>query len=292
VGYLIGIDIGGTNLRAAIISKEGEIIENFKTENEVVKGAPYNLDKLVNHIKTEWRNYEIEKVGVGAPGPLDLKIGKIINPPNLKGWENFNVTEYLNGKLKIPVKVNNDANVAGLGESIFGSVKECQSVFYITVSTGVGGALIMDGKIINGAHSQAGEIHNMIINEDKYSHSGLNKGGLEGQCSGVNIARIASEVYGKTLTTKEVFDYYENNDEKAVKVIDNWVNNISIGIANIITVIDPEVIVIGGAVLIYNTYLLPEIIECVKTKVSTPEIVDIRIAKMGDNAGLIGAAML
>lgn len=292
MGYLIGIDIGGTNLRVAVISKEGEIIENFKTENEVLKGAPYNLDKIVNHINTEWKDYEIEKIGVGAPGPLDLKIGKIINPPNLKGWENFNVTEYLNGKLKIPVKVNNDANVAGLGESLFGSVKECQSVFYITVSTGVGGALIMDGKIVNGAHSQAGEIHDMIINEDTYSHSGLNKGGLEGQCSGVNIARIASNVYGKILTTKEVFDYYENNDEKAVKVIDNWVNNISIGIANIITVIDPEVIVIGGAVLIYNTYLLPKIIECVKTKVSTPEIVDIRIAKMGDNAGLIGAAML
>lgn len=292
MGCLIGIDIGGTNLRAAVISKEGKIIENFKTENEVLKGAPYNLDKLVNYITTEWKDYEIEKVGVGAPGPLDLKIGKIINPPNLKGWENFNVTEYLKERLKIPVKVNNDANVAGLGESIFGSGRESQSVFYITVSTGVGGALIMDGKIVNGAHSQAGEIHNMIINEDTYSHSGLNKGGLEGQCSGVNIARIASNVYGKTLTTKEVFDYYENNDEKAVKVIENWVNNISIGIANIITVIDPEVIIIGGAVLIYNTYLLTKIIECVKIKVSTPEIVDIRIAQMGDNAGLVGAAML
>jgi len=292
VGYLVGIDIGGTNLRAAVISKEGKIIENFKTENEVLKGAPYNLDKLVNHITTEWKDYKIEKVGVGAPGPLDLKIGKIINPPNLKGWENFNVTEYLKERLKIPVKVNNDANVAGLGESIFGSGRESQSVFYITVSTGVGGALIMDGKIVNGAHSQAGEIHNMIINQDTYSHSGLNKGGLEGQCSGVNIARIASNVYGKTLTTKEVFDYYENNDEKAVKVIENWVNNISIGIANIITVIDPEVIIIGGAVLIYNTYLLTKIIECVKIKVSTPEIVDIRIAQMGDNAGLVGAAML
>jgi glucokinase len=290
--YLVGIDIGGTNLRAAVISKDGEIIETFKTKNEVSKGAPYNLDKLINHIETEWKDYEIEKVGVGAPGPLDLKIGKIINPPNLKGWENFNVAEYLNKKLNKPIKVNNDANVAGFAESLFGSAKGSSSAFYITVSTGVGGALIMDGKIINGFHSQAAEIHNMIINEDLYSHSGLNKGGLEGQCSGVNIARIASKLYVKTLSTKEVFEYYENNDKDAVKVIENWVNNISIGIANIITVVDPEVIVIGGAVLLYNTYLLNKIIECVKTKVSNPEIVDIRIAKMGDNAGLIGAAML
>lgn len=104
----------------------------------------------------------------------------------------------------------------------------------------------MDGKIINGAHSQAAEIHNMIINEDSYSHSGLNKGGLEGQCSGVNIARIVSEIYGRKISTKEVFEYYDNKDERAVEIINNWINNISIGIANIITVIDPEVIVIGA----------------------------------------------
>lgn len=292
MGYLIGIDIGGTNLRAAIISKYGDVIEHFKTENEVSKGACYNLDKLVNHIKTVWKDFDIDKVGVGAPGPLNLKIGKIINPPNLKGWENFNVAEYLNKKLNKPVKVNNDANVAGLAENLFGSAKGYISSFYVTVSTGVGGALIMNGKIVNGAHDQAGEIHNMIINEDKYSHSDLNKGGLESQCSGINIARIASNIYGSTLTTKEVFDYYKNNDRKAVSIIDNWIENISIGIANVITVVDPEIIVIGGAVLIYNTYLLPKIIKCVKTKVSNSEIVNIRIAKMGDDAGLIGAAML
>lgn len=290
--YLIGIDIGGTNLRAAIISKEGNIIETFKTENEVIKGPEYNLNKLVNQIKGQWSNYEIEKVGVGAPGPLDLRIGKLLNPVNLKGWENFNIKEYLSEKLSIPVKVNNDANIAGFAESLVGSAKECESVFYITVSTGVGGALIINKKIINGAHSQTAEIYNMIINEDKYSQGGLNKGGLEGQCSGVNIARIASEAYKKKLTTKDVFDLYENNDEKAVQIIDKWIDNISIGIANIIAVVDPEAVVIGGAVLIYNSYLLPKIIKCTKTKVADPAMVDIRIAQLGDNAGLIGAAML
>lgn len=292
MSYLIGIDIGGTNLRAAVVSKEGDIIEVFKVENEVGKGATYNLDKLVSHIKKEWSKYNIKKVGVGVPGPVDIKNGIILSPVNLRGWGNFNIKEYLSENLNLSVKVNNDANVAGLAESLVGSAKECESVFYITVSTGVGGALILDKKIINGAHSQAGEIYNMIINEDKFSHVGLNKGGLEGQCSGVNIARIASEVYEKTLTTKEVFDLYEGNDEKAVKIIEKWIDNISIGIANIITVADPEAIVIGGAVLIYNPCLLSKIVECVKTKVADPSMVDIRIAQIGDNAGLIGAAML
>ena len=292
MSYLIGIDIGGTNLRAAVISKEGTVVEIFKVENEVKEGPTYNLDKLINQIKIEWNKYEFQKVGVGAPGPLDIKVGKLLNPVNLKGWENFNIKEYLSEKLKLPVQVNNDANIAGLAESLVGSANECESVFYITVSTGVGGALILDKKIINGAHSQIGEIYNMIINEDKYSHVGLNKGGLEGQCSGVHIARIASYAYGKTLSTKEVFELYESNDEKAVCVIEKWVDNISIGIANIIAVVDPETVVIGGAVLIYNSYLLPKIIECTKTKVADPAMVDIRIAEIGDNAGLIGAAML
>ena len=290
--YLIGIDIGGTNLRAAVISKEGNILEIFKIENEVKKGAAYNLDKLITQIKMNWSKYEFEKVGVGAPGPLDLKVGKLLNPVNLKGWESFNIKQYLSEKLNLPVQVNNDANVAGLAESLVGSAKECESVFYITVSTGVGGALILDKKIINGSHSQTAEIYNMIINEDKYSHVGLNKGGLEGQCSGVHIARIASKDYGKTLSTKEVFDLYENSDEKAVQVIEKWVDNISIGIANIIAVVDPETVVIGGAVMINNPYLLSKIIECTKTKVADPAMVDIRIAEIGDNAGLIGAAML
>ena len=292
MSYLIGIDIGGTNLRAAVISQEGNIVEIFKVENEVKKGPSYNLDKLINQIKIEWNKYEFEKVGVGAPGPLDLKVGKLLNPVNLKGWENFNIKEYLNEKLNLPVQVNNDANVAGLAESLVGSAKECESVFYITVSTGVGGALILDKKIINGAHSQTAEIYNMIINEDGYSHVGLNKGGLEGQCSGVHIARIASEAYGKTLSTKEVFDLYESNDEKATRVIEKWIDNISIGIANIIAVVDPETVVIGGAVMIYNPYLLPKVVECVKTKVADTTMVDIRIAEIGDNAGLIGAALL
>lgn len=290
--YLIGIDIGGTNLRAAVISKDGKIVELFKVENEVQKGAVYNLDKIINQIRTQWKRYEIEKVGVGVPGPLDLKLGKILNPVNLKGWENFNIKEYLNKELNLTVNINNDANVAGLAEGLVGSAKECESIFYITVSTGVGGALILDKKIINGAHSQAGEIYNMIINEDTYSHAGTNKGGLEGQCSGLNIARIASNVYEEALTTKEVFDLYEKNDSKAVQIIENWIDNISIGISNIISVVDPEAIVIGGAVMIYNTYLLPKIIEATKAKVADPASVDIRIAEIGDNAGLIGAAFL
>lgn len=292
MSHLIGIDIGGTNIRAAVISKEGEIIDIFKIANEVSKGPEYNFDKIVKQIKTVWEEYEFERVGVGAPGPLDLKSGKLLNPVNLKGWENFNIKEYLKEKLDLPVEVNNDANVAGLAEAVVGSAKEAQSVFYITISTGVGGGLILDKKIINGAHSQAAEIYNMIINEDSYIQPGLNRSSLEGQCSGVNIARIASSYYNKELSTKEVFELYEKNDEKIVSVIEKWIDNISIGIANIIAVVDPEVVVLGGAVPINNPFLISKITEAVKNKVADESMVEIRLAEIGDDAGLIGAAML
>ena len=137
-----------------------------------------------------------------------------------------------------------------------GSAKGAESVFYITVSTGVGGALIIDNKIINGANSFAGEICNLIINEDKYSHSGLVKGGLEGQCSGPNIARIASEKLEKIVDTPEVFELYKKNNKVAIEVVNELCENLSKGISNIISVVDPEVIVLGGSVVLYNKDLL------------------------------------
>lgn len=290
--FYMGIDIGGTNLRAAVISDKGEIIETFKVKNETEKGAEYNLNKIADVLKNKWSKYNISKAGVGCPGPLDLKKGMILNPPNLKDWGSFNIKDYLTEKLGIPVKVNNDANVAGYAEAVAGCAKDAESVFYITISTGVGGGLIIDKKIINGAHSQCAEIYNMIINEDDYVQPGLNKSSLEGQCSGVNIARIASSVKKAELTTKEVFDLYEDKDEEIVHVIDRWVDNIAVGIADIIAVVDPEVIVLGGAVPINNPCLIDKITESVKKKTADPGMVEIRLAELGDNAGLIGAAML
>ena len=292
MGYYLGIDIGGTNLRCAVISKNGSIKEVFKTTNEPGKGAEYNLDKIIQKVKEEWTGYSLEKAGVGCPGPLDLKQGIILNPVNLKGWGNFNIKKYLEEKLHVPVYVNNDANVAGLAEATVGCAKEAESVFYITISTGVGGGLILDKKIINGAHSQCAEIYNMIINEDDYVQPGLNKGSLEGQCSGVNIARIASRAKNKELSTKEVFDLYNSKDSEIIDIIEKWVDNIAIGIADIIAVVDPEVIVLGGAVPINNKFLMPMISKKVKEKVADPNMVDIRLAELGDDAGLIGAAML
>ena len=290
--FIVGIDIGGTNIRAALLDEERNIIDKIKIKNEVDNGPEYNLSKITNHINEAWISKGILGVGVGCPGPLNIKTGNILKAPNLRGWDNFNVKKFIEDNTSLKTEVNNDANVAGLAEAVIGVAKEAESVFYITVSTGVGGALIIDNKIINGANSFAGEICNLIINDDKYSHSGLVKGGLEGQCSGPNIARIASERLGRVVNTPEVFQLYNDNNEVVKPVIDELCENLSKGISNIISVVDPEVIVLGGSVILFNNNLIEVIKEKVIEKVINKDAVDIRIAEIGDDAGLRGAGLL
>ena len=292
MNYIVGIDIGGTNIRAALLNNEREVLEKFKVKNEVEKGPEYNLDKLINHINENWKDKGIRGIGVGCPGPLNIKEGTILIAPNLKSWEGFNVKEYIAKNTGLKTELNNDANIAGLAEARVGVAKAAESVFYITVSTGVGGAFILDNKIINGFNSSAGEICNLIINEDKYSHSGLVKGGLEGQCSGPNISRIASEKLERRIDTPEVFKLYNECNKEALNIVEELCENLSKGINNIIAIVDPEVIVLGGSVILYNKDLLKIIIEKVKEKVINKDSVDIRIAEIGDDAGLRGAGFL
>ncbi len=290
--FIVGIDIGGTNIRAALLDEERNIVDKIKIKNEVEKGPEYNLSKITNYINEQWITKGIRGVGVGCPGPLNIKTGTILKAPNLSGWDNFNVKKFIEDNTSLKTEVNNDANVAGLAEARIGAAKDAESVFYITVSTGVGGALIIDNKIINGANSFAGEICNLIINEDKYSHSGLVQGGLEGQCSGPNIARIASEKLGRKLDTPEVFELYKEDNRVVKDIINELCENLSKGISNIISVVDPEVIVLGGSVILFNNNLIEVIKEKVREKVINKEAVDIRIAEIGDDAGLRGAGLL
>lgn len=292
MNYFIGVDIGGTNIRACVIDEGNNIVDKFKIKNEVSEGPTKNIDNLYKEINKRWQAYNIKSLGVACPGPLDLKNGIIINPPNLIGWENFQIKDYMSEKFKLPVIVNNDANVAGYGEAMVGVAKECESVYYITLSTGVGGGFIYKNEIVNGFNNVAAEINNMIINEDTYSHSGLNKGGLEGQCSGTNISRLANSKLHQQISTKDVFDRAHLGDKICKDVIDNWVLNISKAISNIIVTVDPEVIVLGGSVILNNAKYLDNIVESVKKLVFKGVNIDIRLAELGDDAGLIGCGVL
>ncbi|NRT72822.1 ROK family protein [Clostridium beijerinckii] len=290
--YFIGIDIGGTNLRAAILDNEYNLIDKFKIDNIVEKGAKCNIDNLINMITEKWNKYKVEAIGVACPGPLDIRNGVIINPPNLRGWEGFKIKKHFEEHFELPVIVNNDANLAGYCEARIGAAKNAESVYYITLSTGVGGGFIYKNQIVNGFNNIAGEVCNMIINEDKYRHAGLNSGGLEGQCSGVSISRIGSGKCGQEFSTKDIFDKASGGDVDCLDVLNEWTINLSKAIANIITTVDPEVIVLGGSVILNNSNYLEKLINEVKLRVFNNTNVNIKLAKIGDDAGLLGAGIL
>lgn len=286
----IGIDIGGTQLRAAIFDEEGIFIDKFIIHNDQTIGAAGNIDKLVNYINKQ--NYSFKGIGIGCPGPLNIRLGKILNPPNLYGWNDFEITKYFEEKTKIKTILNNDANVAGLAEAVKGAGVGYQSVFYITISTGIGGAYVYNGSIINGANSTAAEIYNLIVNEDTYSHKGVNPGALNEQCSGSALKRIASERYGRVIDGKELFELYYKRDEIAIEIIEKCVDNMAKGIANIACVVDPDIFIIGGSVATCNPGFVGMLAETAKKYVLCPEFLRMEMAGLKDDAGLIGASLL
>ena len=286
----IGVDIGGTSLRAAVVDENGKITDRTETVNRKDLTPTENLKPLADFINAHKEN--AAGIGIGCPGPLDPFDGRILNAPNLPGWENFKVTDYFEDQTGLHTELTNDANAAGLAEALAGAGKGQDSVYFLTVSTGVGGAFVYKGEIVNGANGLAAEVHNMFVNEDTYTHRGMNPGGLELQSSGTAIGRIATEDYGRPVDAREVFDLYREGDETAVRIVNDAARNLARGIENIVCVVDPAMFIIGGSVALKNPEFLDLVREYAKQYIFFPDRLDIETARFGGDAGLTGAAML
>lgn len=287
----VGIDIGGTQLRVGVFDSEHKQVATYKTANDPMLAAQENVDKLIDFI-TGYGD-EIAGIGIGCPGPLDIRSGKILTPPNLtSSWDNFEIAAYVEEKTGIRSVLNNDANVAGLAEARMGAGKGFESVAYITLSTGVGGAYIYKGELINGAHSNAAEFWTMLVNDDPHYHEGAMPGTLNEQASGSGLARIASLRLKREVTTQELFELYHANVDAAVGVVNRSADAMARGIANIACTIDPDVYVIGGGVAIHQPDYVDLIIEHARNYVLGPEYLNVKMAEFGDDAGLLGASLL
>lgn len=286
----VGIDIGGTQLRAAIFDEERNIIDSIKIANDRQLTAEQNLDKLIDFIMSH--PYPYRGIGIGCPGPLNTRLGTVLCPPNLVGWDGFELVKYVEHKTNVKTILNNDANVAGLAEAVLGAGAGYESVVFVGISTGIGGAYIYQGKLINGANSNAAEFWNMIINEDSYCHKNANPGSLNEQSSGSGLQRIATLRFGKPMETKELFRLYYEREPLAVEIVEEAAENLAKGIANITCTIDPDIIILGGSVAIHNLGFVGKIAEKAKKYVLCPQYLKIELARFGDDAGLIGASLL
>lgn len=285
-----GIDIGGTQLRAGIYDKDHQLVDFFKTSNDRAKTAEQNMAVLVEFLMKHRES--LRGVGIGCPGPMDIKAGKLLKLPNLVGWDGFEIVRYMEERMGIPAALNDDGNVAGLAEAVLGAGKGYETVAFIGVSTGIGGAFIQNGRIFNGAHSNAAALWNLIVNEDPRHHKNASPGSLNEQCSGSGLATAATAYYGEPADARTLFARANTGDTGAQAIIEKAADALARGIADITVTFDPHAIVIGGSVAIHNPSYIARAAEIARDYILFDDDLPILPAVYGDDAGMLGAALL
>ncbi|WP_214703606.1 MULTISPECIES: type I phosphomannose isomerase catalytic subunit [unclassified Exiguobacterium] len=280
----IGIDLGGTNTRIAAVSLKGDVLKQytFKTQPQLpFEETLQSIEMAIHQFGVE---FDIQHVGIVAPGPLDLKRGMFLTPPNLPNCHNQKIIEPLNQRLNLSVSLENDANAAALAEAKFGAGKGYDSVFYVTVSTGIGGGYVYKHQIIRGANGSAGEIGNMIIRSNGPAHPVLNRGSLESLASGTALIKRANDK-GYTNVPSLLLDAEDRH---------HFVEELASGLANIIHTVDPDVIVLGGGVMMSASLFWNELQQAVSNKMYPHASGKTRLCltQLSGDAGVIGAAFV
>ena len=309
----LGIDIGGTKIASGVLDARGNIIEtkflatlgNGEKEGEILGQVFNSIDSfgqpLINRIKA---------IGIGVPGPT--REGILINPPNIPSWRNVNLKKIIEERYQLPVLLENDANAAGYAEMVFGAAQGYKNFVYITISTGIGTAIVIDGKVYRGKNSLAGEGGHVVINYDSPDQidSGIN-GSIENSASGTAMARkVRTRLENNPELETELLEYVNNDLEKisATKINQAAINGdefayrmiretgfkLGIWIGSLISLLDPELIVIGGGISKIGNLLFDKIKKTapkytINTFASETEIVQ---AMLLENVGIYGAASL
>jgi glucokinase len=308
--YVIGIDIGGTMIKGALLNKEGELIEKYETESHAEVDADAfiaNIITFVNHIRKGHEN--VISLGIGIAGLLNNTREILIESPNLPTLKNVLLKSEFESSLKLPVFIENDANIAALGELYVGEGKNLDSFLLMTLGTGLGSGLILNGELCIGETGKGGELGHTIVQPDGKPCSCGKKGCLEAYCSGsamVNMAKEALEankpssllkIYNNdpsSLTPKAIYTEAENNDELCHDIFKKTAKYLAIGISNVNNLIDIHNFIIGGGVSKASHIFKEGLIEEVKQNVFniSKNKIRIMISTLGNDAGILGAGWL
>lgn len=306
----VAVDLGGTSIRAALYTEEGKLLARYILPTLAHEGLEATLGRIFTAIEEVMKGWEKPAaIGVGAPGPLDPWKGIILSAPNLPGWENIPLAEILWKRFDVPAFVGNDANVAALAEHRLGAGKGFSNIIYVTVSTGIGGGVIVDGLLLLGAGGLAGEVGHIVVKPDGPPCTCGGIGCLEALASGPAIAREALRrlkeginssiprfVEGpiENLSAKEVAMAAFEGDPLAQELFREAGYYLGIGFVSLIHIFNPSRIIVGGGVAKVGRLLLEPAEEVVK-KLTMKEFLqgfEIVPAALGDEAGLLGAYLL
>lgn len=311
-GLIIGVDIGGTKTAVALATAEGRVIRRHRMPTPARQEPEVLLEAIcqaIEQVRGDVGMGQVSGVGVGVPGPYDSRLEVLSSSPHLPMWRNVPLKQLLEKKLGKPAFVDNDANAAALGEHRFGAGVGTSHMIYITVSTGIGGGLILGGKLYVGASGAAGEVGHMTIDVNGPRCSCGNFGCWESLASGTALAREAVarlqtsadsrilELAGGDLgrvKAELIFEAYQQGDVLAAALIQRAAYYLGVGLANLINIFSPEMIVIGGGLSNMGEALLGPAESVARERAFSISASAARIvpAKLGDDSGVLGAVAL
>ncbi|MGD1996181.1 MAG: ROK family protein [Anaerolineae bacterium] len=309
--HYVAVDFGGTQIRAARYGEDMRIQERIALPTEAEEGSDRVLGRIEAAVREVWPSPggEVAALGVAAPGPLDSRRGVLLFAPNLPGWHDVPLRDRLTEMFGIPAFVGNDANLAALGEHRFGAGQGVDDLIYLTISTGIGGGIVLDGQLFEGGRGLGGEIGHMVVDAQGPPCLCGSRGCLEALASGPAIAQAAREAIAEgrpssllervggdpeRITAREVNQAASEGDELSCEVFQRAGFYIGVALVSLMYLLNPSLFVLGGSVTKAGDLLFEPIQEVVETR--APEVyrrgVPILPAVLGDDVGLAGALAL
>lgn len=308
----IGVDLGGTKIAAALVDREGGILGEDRRPTEAERGVEHVMANMAAAARAAAGDHlgRVSAVGLGAPGPLNIARGLIFKAPNLPGWDDVPVVSLLQERLGgLPVFLENDANAAGYGEWAVGAGRGTRNMIYLTISTGIGGGIIIDGRVYHGRDDAAGEVGHMTVEPDGPPCGCGRRGCWESLCSGTAIAaemarRLAAGARSRALdlaggdpqavNPAHVAQAAREGDTEAAAVLEKAFFYLAVGITNLIHFLNPEMVVLGGGVAKLGDQLFIPVRRLVQERAYPALVKDLPIvpAVLGDRVGVLGAAMV
>ncbi len=310
----VGLDVGGSAMKAGVVDDTGQPLSSVSLATEAYKGQEFGLERMCETIRLAiaeagLRLEQIQAIGVATPGTMDIPAGIILDPPNLRPWQNVPVRRHIQEHFQVPTAFQNDANAAAFGEFWVGAGKEAHSMVLYTLGTGVGGGIVIGDLVIEGEHSHGAELGHMKIEMTNPRQCGCGRWGcLEAYASATAVVKRAREALAVDggmsslhqvlkdrkgeITSKDIFDAAAAGDALAEKIVEETAFYLAVGTTNLMHTIDPDMVVFGGGMIAAGEAFLDLIRRQVK-HLAFPvpaEKTQIRYAQLGSDAGFIGAA--
>lgn len=295
-GFVLGVDIGGTNIKCQVADLSGTSLHQEHWETFPENTSKGFIRKLVAEIRSMLRRVPLREsrlkaLGVATPGVVDPYRGVVLGAsPNLPEWSDLRLGEFLARDFGVPVQVENDVNAALIGEHVFGIGRGYKHLVYLVLSTGIGGALMLNGEIYRGATFGAGEVGYWLLGPTQIHQDWKPKGAFECTCSATAIAAEGTRIVGRPVTTKEVFEAARGGNGAARSLVEETAEKIGLVVSNLAALLDVDIIILGGGLMFSSDLLLPTIRTVVERHAIRMPV--IAASAMADEAGVKGAVQL